>query len=71
MTVTKTPVRQSLSLTPSAGIPFRHHIPTSDALGDIGGKTATRLLQRALADQKKFIREAAAENLAKLSNQQD
>lgn len=37
-----------------------------DALGDIGGKTATRLLQQALADQENFIREAAAENLAEL-----
>ncbi len=33
------------------------------ALGEIGGETAMRLLEQALADAEPFVREAAAETL--------
>jgi HEAT repeat protein len=41
-----------------------------EALGDIGGEAATRYLEQALTDYHRPVREAAAENLAKLRNRE-
>ena len=40
-----------------------------EALGEIGGETAMRLLDRALKDQDNAVRKAATEALAELSSQ--
>ena len=42
-----------------------------DALGEIGGETAIRVLEQALADHDRSIRDAAAKTLAELRRQND